>query len=146
MLKACSCCKKIMNKLWLFRAMRNFRTNCESCLHEWALFSEISYGEKPHQDAAQRNRDGALNRDLFLSYRSSSLKVEIPRKFREQRLIPPMRTETSCRWAGRTWRYQRRRFWIPEVISSIRPGMMLAGAVLLFINGPKKCVNLKKVW
>ena len=23
--------------------------------------------------------------------------------------------------------------------------MMLAGAVLLFINGPKKCVNLKKV-
>ena len=52
------------------------------------FFAEISYGEKPHRDAAQRNRDGALNRDLFLSYRSSSLKVEIPRKFREQRLIP----------------------------------------------------------
>ena len=62
-----------------------------------ALQSHIEDSEKPHQDAAQRNRDGALNRDLFLSYRSSSLKVEIPRKFREQRLIPPMRTETSCR-------------------------------------------------
>lgn len=65
MLKACSCCKKIMNKLWLFRVMRNFRTNCESCLHEWALFSEISYGEKPHQDAAQRNRDVASRHMKF---------------------------------------------------------------------------------
>ena len=39
----------------------------------------------------------ALFSGLAIGYRSSSLKVEIPRKFREQRLIPPMRTETSCR-------------------------------------------------
>ena len=39
----------------------------------------------------------ALFSGIAIGYRSSSLKVEIPRKFREQRLIPPMRTETSCR-------------------------------------------------
>ena len=30
-----------------------------ACMNE--LFLGISYGEKPHRDAAQRNREGALN-------------------------------------------------------------------------------------
>ena len=67
-----------------------------ACMNE-QFFLEFHMARSHIEMQRKRNRDGALNRDLFLSYRSSSLKVEIPRKFREQRLIPPMRTETSCR-------------------------------------------------
>ena len=52
-----------------------------ACMNE-RFFLEFHMARSHNRDAAQRNRDGALNRDLFLSYRSSSLKVEIPRKFR----------------------------------------------------------------
>ena len=60
--------------LQLFRAMQNFKKNCESCSHERTVLLEILYGEKPHRDAAQRNRDVALNnckkKDRQGSYRS----------------------------------------------------------------------------
>ena len=46
------------NDLQLFRAMQIFCQKCESCLHERTLLTENLFGEQPHRDEAQRNRDG----------------------------------------------------------------------------------------
>ena len=45
-----------------------------ACMNE-RIFSGISYGEQPHRDAAQRNRDVALNSYKFL--KADAVKSEL---------------------------------------------------------------------